>query len=175
MSSDEAIELSFRGEGNYWGRSSDRLFIPGVDSNREDVLDSYPAATPNSWFMGIPPMGCRRNRDNCTLRITSSYADHTLTLDFELGSETQAYWDTFLVFRGQRIRLWSIFLRPTDPPRSVAITIPDFPQIGTIRFFTGLRTEQGYPCAYWATVDTGTPNTAPTNKELQELFLQYLP
>ncbi|MFQ6674421.1 MAG: right-handed parallel beta-helix repeat-containing protein [Fidelibacterota bacterium] len=38
VSSDVPGELSFRGEGNYWGRSSDPLFVPGVDSNREDLV-----------------------------------------------------------------------------------------------------------------------------------------
>lgn len=51
--SNTAIELSFSGEGNYWGRSCPGpLFVPGVDSNSEDVVDSFPCATFNGWLAG---------------------------------------------------------------------------------------------------------------------------
>ena len=56
--SDTAIELSVDGEGNFWGRTSDddddsdsddngsALFIPGVDSNSLNVVDSFPSDEP---------------------------------------------------------------------------------------------------------------------------------
>ncbi|MFQ6674420.1 MAG: hypothetical protein ACE5GH_06525 [Fidelibacterota bacterium] len=98
-----------------------------------------------------------------------------MKLDFELGSQMSAYWDTFLVSRGRLVRLWSIFLRATDPPKSVTLTIPDFPPIGTSRFFTGLRTEHGFPCTYWETVHTGPPEFTPSAGELQELLRAHVP
>jgi len=44
--------------GNWWGRSCPRpLFIPGEDSNREDVADSFPYGQADAWDLGLPP-GC---------------------------------------------------------------------------------------------------------------------
>jgi hypothetical protein len=43
VSSDEAIELSDAGRGNWWhGNCSQGLFVAGVDSNAQDVVDSFP-------------------------------------------------------------------------------------------------------------------------------------
>ncbi|MFA5795511.1 MAG: putative Ig domain-containing protein [Candidatus Brocadiia bacterium] len=39
--SDTATELSFNNQGNYWGHDYSPYFIPGGDSNRSDVVDSY--------------------------------------------------------------------------------------------------------------------------------------
>jgi len=44
--SDPPIELSVDGEGNFWGRTEEPLFIPGVDSNSLDVVDSFPSDEP---------------------------------------------------------------------------------------------------------------------------------
>ena len=58
ISSDQAIELSFSGQGNYWGRSCpDPLFVPGTDSNSPDVVDSFPFGTLDGWLGGGSP-GC---------------------------------------------------------------------------------------------------------------------
>ena len=54
-----AVELSYNGEGNYWGRASAPYFIPGTDSNRLDVIDNYPYSRENGWVAGgdtTPPV-----------------------------------------------------------------------------------------------------------------------
>lgn len=45
-----AIELSYLGIGNYWGRTTPPCFVAGTDSNRIDVIDSNPfcGSLPNS-------------------------------------------------------------------------------------------------------------------------------
>jgi len=56
--SDTPIELSYNGEGNWWGRTCPGpLFIAGVDSNAGNVVDSYPYRKKDAWLEGIPP-GC---------------------------------------------------------------------------------------------------------------------
>jgi hypothetical protein len=56
--SEEPAELSHGGEGNYWNRPCPGpLFIPGTDSNRLDVVDSYPYGQTDAWELGLPP-GC---------------------------------------------------------------------------------------------------------------------
>ncbi len=56
--SHQAMEVSVGGEGHYWGRSCPPpLFIPGVDSNRLDVTDSYAYGVRDGWLHGYSP-GC---------------------------------------------------------------------------------------------------------------------
>ena len=55
--SDAAIELSFNGEGNFWGRTcaDNGGFLPGIDSNALDVVDSFPFGVQDDWkFGGVP-------------------------------------------------------------------------------------------------------------------------
>ncbi|MBN2331299.1 MAG: S8 family serine peptidase [Candidatus Aenigmarchaeota archaeon] len=53
--SDEAIELSYQGSGNFWGRTEPPYFIPGTDSNYGNVTDSNAYGTPSGWEDGDPP------------------------------------------------------------------------------------------------------------------------
>ena len=56
--SDEPIELSHNGEGNYWGRACPGpLFVQSEDTNSPDVVDSHPYASFNGWLGGETP-GC---------------------------------------------------------------------------------------------------------------------
>ncbi len=58
VEADTPIELSSSELGNYWGRSCPGdLFVPGVDSNRTDAVDSWPYAARDAWLVGDPP-GC---------------------------------------------------------------------------------------------------------------------
>ncbi|MFH1725200.1 MAG: right-handed parallel beta-helix repeat-containing protein [Elusimicrobiota bacterium] len=52
---EQPVELSHNGEGNWWGRSCDPLFVPGADSNRADVVDSHPYGYKDGWLAGRPP------------------------------------------------------------------------------------------------------------------------
>jgi len=49
--SDAAVELSFGGQGNYWGRNTLPCFVAGNDSNAANVNDSFPSCSeiPNIW------------------------------------------------------------------------------------------------------------------------------
>lgn len=51
-----SYELSYNNEGNWWGRTNPPCFVPGVDSNRTDVKDSFPYCQRDSWKYGIPPV-----------------------------------------------------------------------------------------------------------------------
>lgn len=45
-------------QGNYWGHACPGpLFVPGVDSNRPDVSDAFPFASPSGWVTAATP-GC---------------------------------------------------------------------------------------------------------------------
>jgi len=57
--SNQPIELSFNGEGNYWGHSCpDALFEPGVDSNSPDAIDSHPYGLQDGWENPQVTPGC---------------------------------------------------------------------------------------------------------------------
>ena len=55
VSSDAAVELSYGGSGNFWGRTTAPYFTAGTDSNRADVVDSYPYSALNGWLDKTPP------------------------------------------------------------------------------------------------------------------------
>ena len=60
--SDNPVDVSFNGIGNYWGRNcGDRpLFRPGEDSNDFCVVDSFPFTVPVADISGNPqPSMCR--------------------------------------------------------------------------------------------------------------------
>lgn len=56
----QPIELSYNGEGNYWGHSCEDpyLFEPGVDSNSPDVVDSNPYGIIDGWLNPQVTPGC---------------------------------------------------------------------------------------------------------------------
>jgi len=58
--SEEPIELSYNGQGNYWGHSCEdpALFIPCVDSNSPEVMDSHPYGLLNGWLNPQVTPGC---------------------------------------------------------------------------------------------------------------------
>jgi hypothetical protein len=57
------VELSDGGRGNWWGRSCPGpLYVPGVDGNRVDVVDSRPYGARDAWLTGGVP-GCPGDRD----------------------------------------------------------------------------------------------------------------
>jgi parallel beta-helix repeat protein len=76
-----SIELSHKGEGNFWGHTcaDPALFTPGVDSNRADVIDSYPYGAlideDEDGIIGYQP-GCPLVAiDNCPTRANPGQED----------------------------------------------------------------------------------------------------
>jgi len=56
--SNQSVELSDAGEGNWWGHDCpEPPFVPGVDSNRADVVDSFAYGRRDAWELGLEP-GC---------------------------------------------------------------------------------------------------------------------
>ncbi len=49
-----AINISYNNEGNYWGHNSCHVFVPGTDSNAENVNDAYAFNATNGWLAGSP-------------------------------------------------------------------------------------------------------------------------
>ena len=91
----------------------------------------------------------------CTLNLEASFADETLTLDFNLGTREPATWNVWLTSQSDIIRLVSAPLPVIDPAIPFPITIPFFPHLGTIGFLTTLTTaEAGIICSDFKTVDT---------------------
>jgi len=63
INSDNPIELSNGSDGNYWGHDTCPVFTPGIDSNGENVIDSYAYNESDGWNYGapatcIPPVSC---------------------------------------------------------------------------------------------------------------------
>ncbi|MFC1691151.1 OmpL47-type beta-barrel domain-containing protein [Nanoarchaeota archaeon] len=52
------FEISFNGEGNYWGRSSCPTFIGGTDSNDATILDKYAYNASDGWDTFASPPDC---------------------------------------------------------------------------------------------------------------------
>ncbi|MFH1724487.1 MAG: PKD domain-containing protein [Elusimicrobiota bacterium] len=55
VEADAAMELSYEGEGNWWGRSMEPCFEPGVDSDRPDLVDGNPYCAKSGW-LNLPPV-----------------------------------------------------------------------------------------------------------------------
>ncbi len=53
--SEDAIELSSQGSGNFWGHTDTPYFTAGTDSNQLNVTDSYPYGKMSGWDDGTPP------------------------------------------------------------------------------------------------------------------------
>jgi parallel beta-helix repeat protein len=67
-----AVELSYNGEGNFWGRTTAPYFIAGIDSNRADVVDSYPYSSMDAWLYihSVGPSGGEIESPSGDLTIT---------------------------------------------------------------------------------------------------------
>ena len=108
----------------------------------------------------------------CTLELALGYADGTLTMDFELGTQEPAVWSTWMFVGTTPIRLWAApLLEPIDPAISFPIPVPGFPSIGRVIFLTWLTTSEGVTCWDSEAVDTGATSSAvPSAGELRDLL-----
>jgi hypothetical protein len=112
----------------------------------------------------------------CTLNLTGSATNGTLTLDFDVGTHEPATWNVWLIAQAECMEFLSAALPRVDPPSPVHVSIPSFPSLGTIGILTTLTTpDQGIICSAFKTVNTGSPTqeSAPIVHELSNLFLQH--
>ena len=109
----------------------------------------------------------------CTLDIDLSYAEGTLSMDFEIGTSQPANWDLWLVIPGVGvIPVWSILLPAIDPNITAPLSFP-FPNMEDVGFLTTLTTpEKRIICYDFEVVNTGTPSSSatPSADELRRLL-----
>ena len=111
-----------------------------------------------------------------TCDLTLDYSDDILNLNLELGTPEPVTWNLWVSIQNAVIKVWSLPLPVVTPPISSTIPAPAFPQVGMIGMLTTLITaEEGLICSSWATVDTGTPESMPTGRELERLFRNLSP
>ncbi|MEM3593088.1 MAG: thrombospondin type 3 repeat-containing protein, partial [Candidatus Micrarchaeia archaeon] len=76
VASDQGGELSYQGKGNWWGRTSPPYFVAGVDTNRIDLIDSYPYSNMNGWeVLDTDNDGIADDIDNCPLIANPDQSD----------------------------------------------------------------------------------------------------
>jgi virginiamycin B lyase len=95
----------------------------------------------------------------CGLGFSASFASHTLTLNFQLGTSTPATWyGTLTTSTGKVTQLWSKAIPVTVPPASLTLTFgPSFPNLGEVTIVAGLETNMGVGLCY----ETAIVNTTP--------------
>ncbi|MFQ5739780.1 MAG: SBBP repeat-containing protein [Acidobacteriota bacterium] len=98
----------------------------------------------------------------CTLNLELTLTGPILSMDFTVGTFQPATWEVWLSVQGRLINLFSFPLPTTYPPRSIPISIPGFPPLGTIGVLTTLSTEaDGILCLDLETIDTGAESALP--------------
>ena len=159
---------------------SSRMIVPILAGNDEELLIA--TLSPGVHLITLTATDSDDNQAvdsitivipfSCTLDLTLGFADGTLTIDFELGTEEPALWGTWIFIPDAGIfPLWLVPLPAIDPPLPISISAPGFPSIGIAGFFTALITSEGIICSYWETVDTGAPSSAvPTISDLRKLL-----
>ena len=131
------------------------------------VIETNDATPPLSTF--------RRNGiavrifEQSPCNLQASYEGDTLTLDFQLSTAEPTTWNAWMSVQTFTFPLWSIALPPIE--LSTPISIPGFPQLGSIGVLTTLTTAgEGIVCSDWEAVDTGTPAIVSSAQELKELL-----
>ena len=95
----------------------------------------------------------------CGLGFSASFASHTLTMNFELGTSVAATWyGNMTTTTGTMTQLWSRVIPATVPPVPVTLTFgPGFPNLGEVTIVAGLETNMGVGLCY----ETAIVDTAP--------------
>ncbi|MEM4282680.1 MAG: right-handed parallel beta-helix repeat-containing protein, partial [Candidatus Woesearchaeota archaeon] len=75
IESDAAVELSVAGVGNFWGRTTGQCFIPGTDSNRADVTDSFCFFAPVTFFIDTDNDGIEEPIDVLPTTFSNDFSD----------------------------------------------------------------------------------------------------
>lgn len=86
----------------------------------------------------------------CGLGLSASFANGTLTLNFNMGINTPAVW--FASLRnstGGEKQLWLKSIPAVAPPESFTVTLgPGFPNSGDVTIVSGLETASGEGICY---------------------------
>ncbi len=125
----------------------------GIDANGRSVItwDDFSGQDGSSSSIYARLLPCI---GPCLLDFDLSFTGGTLNMDFTVGSTSPATWNVYLSVADIAIPLFSIPLPALDPPISVPISIPGFPDLGGIGVLTTLTTADGIICSDWETVDT---------------------
>ncbi len=102
----------------------------------------------------------RREGEQVVCDVDLSHTDGTLTLHFELRTPEIALWNVWFVIGAVTVPVLSVPVGAIG--WTISISIPEMPEFGRIGVLTTLTTTQGITAADWATIDTGTPELAPT-------------
>ena len=151
------IEIAVKVDPSTAGTITNTVEVKG------DQFDPHPDNDIDSEATLITPV--------CTLDLTLSFAEGTLTIHRVLGTPEQANWSVWLFIPNTGfIQLWSVSL-PVVPTVSFPFPIPGFPPLGTVGIVTALTGPGGVMCFDVEFIDTGTPSTAnPTLEGLRELI-----
>jgi hypothetical protein len=96
----------------------------------------------------------------CTLNDTLSYnsSTDTLTMNFEVGTNTAGTWNAWLTYQNTLEDLFSVARKVTVPPVSITKTKTGLGKEGTVGVLSTLTTPtKGIACSSWQTINTGTP------------------
>ncbi len=108
---------------------------------------------------------------SCTLDVDVRYTGDTLNMDFTVGLLSPATWNVFLSVADVAVPLLSIPLPAIDPPLSLSIPIPGFPDFGGIGILTTLTTPTGgIICSDWSTAGRCNLGTDSDNDRLDDCY-----
>jgi hypothetical protein len=124
------IELSYNGEGNFWGRTTAPYFVAGVDSNRADVVDSHPYSSMNGWRITdtTPPVTTLIKQDQDGDNAIES---ENITLSAS-DSESQVASISYSINNGESITVNSPYVSLTLPVGTTTIRFYATDAIGNI-------------------------------------------
>jgi virginiamycin B lyase len=131
------------------------------------VVTEYPLPTASSFPTGITtgPDGGLWLVENdaaniarataCGIGLSLSFANGTLTVNFDVGITTPALWRARVVTGTGAKGLLKKTIQPRVRPRASHRTLNDFPSQGNVGVFSTLASPNGIICSDWQTVNTG--------------------
>jgi hypothetical protein len=83
----------------------------------------------------------------CGIGLSLSFANSTLTINFDVGVTTAATWRAWLVAGSGGSRLFEKPVKPLVPPRAVTDTLANFSGQGSVEVFSTLSSANGITCS----------------------------
>lgn len=130
------------------------------------VVTEYPLPTASSFPTGIttgPDGGLWLVENNtanvaraaaCGIGLGLSYANNTLTINFDVGTNNAATWRTWLVTGTGGSRLFEKSLNPLASPQALATNLTNFPSQGGVEVLSTLTGANGIACSDLQMVNT---------------------